>query len=158
MGCQPAFEPMPLVPPVPGVLGVPARPGASGIAAVAVAAVVVPGTTTANCRALAGRQQDRELQLFAPERAVLTLVKVFVSCVPTAVMVAMMTTEMRAAIRHIMAVAPNSSRKKDASALPAVGRLEVSDFIWRSFVYGAKLKGIVQEPDCKVVNWETKLS
>ena len=45
-------------------------------------------------------------QLLAPERALLTEVKVVLSCVPTAVMVAMITTEMRAAMRpYSMAVA-----------------------------------------------------
>jgi hypothetical protein len=45
----------------------------------------------------------------AVERAVLTAVKVFVSCVPTAVIVPMMTTEMSAAMSpYSIAVAPAS--------------------------------------------------
>jgi hypothetical protein len=44
------------------------------------------------------QKQDRPRQLFAPERAVLTEVKVVVSCVPTAVIATMITTEMSAAM------------------------------------------------------------
>ena len=44
----------------------------------------------------------------------LTAVKVVVSCVPTAVIAPMITTEMSAAMRpYSMAVAPASSRTKD---------------------------------------------
>jgi hypothetical protein len=51
-------------------------------------------------------------QLLAPESALLTEVKVVLSCVPTAVMGAMITTEMSAAMSpYSMAVAPPSSAK-----------------------------------------------
>jgi hypothetical protein len=52
--------------------------------------------------------------LLAPERALLTEVKVVLSCVPTDVMATMITTEMSAVDEPVfMAVAPPSSWKKD---------------------------------------------
>jgi hypothetical protein len=75
--------------------------------------------------------------LFAVESAVLTLVKVFLSCVPTDVTAAMMTTEIRAAIRpYSTAVAPASSRTKDARTVCRALNFEFSDFIDGPF-YGS---------------------
>jgi hypothetical protein len=69
-------------------------------------------------------------QLLAVERAVLMVVNVFVSCVPTAVIVAMITTEMSAAMSpYSMAVAPLSSRTKEARTSSACGIFDVGDFI-----------------------------
>jgi hypothetical protein len=68
--------------------------------------------------------EQQRPQLLAPERALLTEVKVALSCVPTAVMVAMITTEMSAAISpYSMAVAPPSSERN----------LKYIDFMARSF-------------------------
>jgi hypothetical protein len=46
-------------------------------------------------------RRPRRPQLLAPEMAVLMVLKVVVSCVPTAVIAPMITTEMSAAMAHI---------------------------------------------------------
>jgi len=58
-----------------------------------------------------GRSSCAEPQLLAPERALLTEVKVVVSCVPTDVIAPTITTEMSAAMSpYSMVVAPPSSQ------------------------------------------------
>jgi hypothetical protein len=70
-------------------------------------------------------------QLLAPERALLTEVKVVLSCVPTAVMVAMITTEMRAAMSpYSMAVAPASSRRNARMLASSQGGFEIVVSWW----------------------------